>query len=65
MSDVDHTPSRRELLRRSGILAIVTPRPADATQTEEDDSLDIQVCLTDQGHIYAFCGKVDTCPDHR
>jgi nicotinate dehydrogenase subunit B len=59
MNDADHTPSRRDLLRRSGVLAIVTPRPADTEHTGQDANLDIQVCLTDQGHIYAFCGKVD------
>lgn len=59
MNDANGTPSRRDLLRRSGVLAIVTPRPAATSQIENDDSLDIQVCLTEQGRIYAFCGKVD------
>ncbi|PSM15824.1 aldehyde dehydrogenase [Nitratireductor sp. StC3] len=52
-------PSRRSLLRRSGILAVTTPRPAGGQDTSEEDRFDIHVCLTDQGHIYGFSGKVD------
>lgn len=59
MNETQDASSRRNLLRRSGILAVVTPRPVVATQIQEEDSLDIHVCLTDQGRIYAFCGKVD------
>jgi nicotinate dehydrogenase subunit B len=48
-------PSRRTLLQRSGVLAVVSARPgADA-----DDAFDIHVCLTDDGEVYAFCGHVD------
>lgn len=59
MSEEPVNSARHILLRRSGILAVVTPRPAAPTQTSQEDHFDIQVCLTDQGQIYAFCGKVD------
>ncbi|MBH0239139.1 molybdopterin cofactor-binding domain-containing protein [Methylobrevis albus] len=47
-------PSRRDLLRRSGVLAVVTPRAGAAA-----DDPDIQVCLTDDGAVIGFCGHVD------
>jgi nicotinate dehydrogenase subunit B len=53
-------PSRRELLKRSGILAVISPRNG---QTPDDappeDFLDIYVCITAEGRIVAFCGHVD------
>src|ERR1700742_416524 len=59
MNEDAGTPSRRDLLRGSGVLAVVTPRPAGQGPNPEEDCSDILVCLTDQGRIYAFCGKVD------
>src|SRR5262249_42551297 len=52
-------PSRRELLRRSGVLAVVSPRPTAGTADTPEEALDIYVCLTDEGRIYAFNGHVD------
>jgi nicotinate dehydrogenase subunit B len=57
MTDV--IPSRRELLKRSGVFAVVTPRRGADPTASEDDPLDIYVCLTDDGGIYAFNGHVD------
>jgi nicotinate dehydrogenase subunit B len=57
MTDV--VPLRRELLKRSGVLAVVTPRVGAGTAAGKDDALDIYVCLTDDGDIYAFNGHVD------
>ncbi len=51
--------SRRELLRRSGTLAIVTRGRAASAPAGEEDTTDVLVCLTDEGDILAFCGKVD------
>ena len=52
-------PSRRELLRRSGVLAVVTKRPGAPEGAAAEDALDIHVCLTDEGGLYAFSGHVD------
>jgi nicotinate dehydrogenase subunit B len=54
-------PARRELLRRSGVLAVVTPKPNTdaAARATPEETLDVHVCLTDDGGIYAFCGHVD------
>ncbi len=53
-------PSRRDLLKRSGILAVVSPRKGQ-TQTDAppEDTLDIYVCITAEGRVIAFCGHVD------
>ena len=51
--------SRRELLRRSGVLAVVTPRAGAPADAAEEETLDIYVCLTDEGRILAFNGHVD------
>jgi nicotinate dehydrogenase subunit B len=51
-------PSRRALLKRSGVLAVVTAKP-EAQQGTAEETLDIHVCLTDEGRVYAFCGHVD------
>jgi nicotinate dehydrogenase subunit B len=59
MNEDTDTPSRRDLLRGSGVLAVVTPRPAAQGPDLVEDGSDILVCLTDQGRIYVFCGKVD------
>jgi nicotinate dehydrogenase subunit B len=58
MKDESDIPSRKTLLRQSGVLAVVTPRPGAAADSDEEH-LDIHVCLTREGGIYAFCGKVD------
>ncbi|MET1029142.1 MAG: molybdopterin cofactor-binding domain-containing protein [Dongiaceae bacterium] len=52
-------PSRRDLLQRSGILAVVTPRPGMESAADPEGAFDIHVCLTDDGEIYAFNGHVD------
>ncbi len=59
MTEEAGVPSRKALLRGSGVLAVVTPRPVGVVQPAEEQELDIHVCLTDQGRIFAFCGKVD------
>jgi nicotinate dehydrogenase subunit B len=51
-------PPRRELLQRSGVLAVVVPR-RDAKPEAAQDTLDILVCLTAEGAVYAFNGHVD------
>ena len=52
-------PSRRELLRRSGVLAVVTKRPGAPEDALAEDAFDIHVCLTEAGGVYAFNGHVD------
>ncbi len=51
--------SRRALLRRSGILAVVTAKPDAPKTASSEDTFDIHVCLTDEGDVHAFCGHVD------
>ena len=64
-SETTSPPSRRELLKRSGILAVVASRNGDLQNdaAPEDgldaDILDIYVCVTAEGRIVAFCGHVD------
>jgi nicotinate dehydrogenase subunit B len=50
-------PSRRELLKRSGIIAVVSPR--NGSDASPEDALDIYVCVTAEGRVIAFCGHVD------
>ena len=52
-------PARRELLKRSGILAVVAPRPNTIEGAVPEDAFDVYVSLTDDGGIYAFNGHVD------
>jgi nicotinate dehydrogenase subunit B len=53
-------PSRRLLLKRSGILAVVSPPNGTvAGDATHEDALDIYVCVTAEGRIVAFCGHVD------
>ena len=53
-------PSRRQLLKRSGILAVVSPRNGEAqNDTSGEDALDIYICLTAESRVVAFCGHVD------
>jgi nicotinate dehydrogenase subunit B len=53
-------PSRRELLKRSGILAVVSPREGQPQNDgPPEDALDIYVCITAEGRVIAFCGHVD------
>lgn len=53
-------PSRRDLLKRSGILAVVAPRKAAAPgDAPPEDAFDIHVCVTAEGRVMAFCGHVD------
>lgn len=59
MQTANPLPSRRALLQRSGILAVVT-KPPDATDsTPAEDVFDIHLCLTQEGQVYAFNGHVD------
>lgn len=51
--------SRRDLLRRSGVLAVVAPRPGAAANAAPEEGLDLHLCLTADGDIFAFCGHVD------
>jgi len=52
--------SRRDLLKRSGILAIVSPRDRQTpSEAPPEDALDIYVCVTAEGRVIAFCGHVD------
>jgi len=46
--------SRRALLRRGGIIAVVEPRKG-----AREDDVDIHVCLTAEGRVFAFSGHVD------
>jgi nicotinate dehydrogenase subunit B len=53
-------PSRRDLLKRSGVLAVVAPRNGQArSDAAPEDALDIYVCVTAEGRVIAFCGHVD------
>lgn len=53
-------PSRRELLKRSGILAVVAPRQGAAQEgAAPEETFDIHVCVTAEGRVVAFCGHVD------
>ena len=52
-------PARRELLKRSGVLAVVAGKPNAVEGTPLEDALDVYVSLTDDGGIYAFNGHVD------
>jgi len=59
-TDIPSPPSRRDLLKRSGILAVVAPRNSQAqTSAPPEDTLDIYVCITAEGRVIAFCGHVD------
>lgn len=51
--------SRRELLRRSGVLAVVARRPGMIAASAPEDALDLHLCLTEEGGVYAFNGHVD------
>jgi nicotinate dehydrogenase subunit B len=53
--------SRRGLLKRSGILAVVTSREDSQARddTPPEDALNIYVCITAEGRVIAFCGHVD------
>ena len=53
-------PPRRQLLKRSGILAVVSPRDGETqNDASDEETLDIYICLTAEGRIVAFCGHVD------
>ncbi|MCX5494204.1 molybdopterin-dependent oxidoreductase [Kaistia dalseonensis] len=52
------TPYRRALLQRSGVLAIVERRTS-AADALDPDALDLHLCLTEEGAVYAFNGHVD------
>ena len=53
--------SRRALLQRSGVLAVVSPRPASAAAVADapEADFDLHLCLTEEGEVYAFSGHVD------
>ena len=52
-------PARRELLKRSGVLAVVAGKPTAVQGAPPEDALDVYVSLTDDGGVYAFNGHVD------
>ena len=53
-------PSRRDLLKRSGVLAVVTPRNGQTrNDVPPEDALDIYVSITAECRVIAFCGHVD------
>ncbi len=51
--------SRRQLLMRSGVLAIVTRRPGSQDDSSPEDAFDLHICLTEDGGLFAFNGHVD------
>jgi nicotinate dehydrogenase subunit B len=51
--------SRRELLSRGGVIAVVSPRKHAPADAPPEDGLDVHVCLTAEGRVLAFCGHVD------
>jgi nicotinate dehydrogenase subunit B len=55
----DPVPARRELLKRSGVLAVVAGKPNAVQGAPPEDALDVYVSLTDDGGVYAFNGHVD------
>ena len=60
VSETIPRPSRRDLLKGSGILAVVSPRKEAApNDTSPEDAFDVHVCLTTDGRVLAFCGHVD------
>src|SRR5690242_6507032 len=52
-------PPRRDLLKRSGVLAVVAEKPNAVHGAPPEDALDVYVSLTDDGGVYAFNGHVD------
>lgn len=51
--------SRREVLKRSGVIAVVSPRKGVPPDSAPEDGLDVHVCITVEGRILAYCGHVD------
>jgi nicotinate dehydrogenase subunit B len=51
--------SRRELLSRGGVVAVVSPRKHAPADAPPEDGLDVHVGLTAEGRVLAFCGHVD------
>ncbi len=52
-------PSRRELLKRGGVIAVVSPRKDAPSDAGHEEGLDLHVCVTGEGRVFAFCGHVD------
>lgn len=51
--------SRKALLQRAGVIAVVAPRKGAAADTPPEDGLDLHLCLTAEGRVIAFSGHVD------
>ncbi|WP_186417185.1 molybdopterin cofactor-binding domain-containing protein [Bosea sp. CS1GBMeth4] len=51
--------SRKTLLKRAGVIAVVAPRKGAAADATSEDGLDLHVCLTAEGRVLAFSGHVD------
>ncbi|WP_436152026.1 molybdopterin cofactor-binding domain-containing protein [Bosea sp. LjRoot90] len=51
--------SRKALLKRGGVIGVVAPRQGAAADAAPEDGLDLHVCLTAEGRIFAFNGHVD------
>ena len=59
-TDSPSPASRRDLLKRSGVLAVVAPRNGQRqANAPPEDALNIYVCITAEGRVIAFCGHVD------
>ena len=52
-------PSRKALLKRGGIIGVVERRNGALEDDAPEDSLDLHVCLTAEGRVFAFSGHVD------
>ena len=52
-------PSRRALLKRGGVIGVVERRNGALETDAPEDSLDLHVCLTAEGRVFAFSGHVD------
>jgi nicotinate dehydrogenase subunit B len=51
--------SRKTLLKRGGIIGVVEPRKGAREDDPPEDALDLHVCLTAEGRVFAFSGHVD------
>ena len=51
--------TRKALLKRAGVIGVVSPRKGVAADAAPEDGLDLHVCLTAEGRVLAFSGHVD------
>lgn len=59
MSEPAAPLSRKALLKRAGVIGVISPRKGAPVDAAPEDGLDLHVCLTAEGRIVAFCGHVD------